>query len=135
LPESVDFIAEKLGWKLDRNTESLEPVIAAKQIDTGYKPISKGMARGVHQVGRGFVGDREVITLNFRAAVGEPDSYDQVHIDGEPGIKSRISGGVNGDIATCAITLNTVRSILQTGPGLTTMGQIPPIAFFNEAVV
>jgi 4-hydroxy-tetrahydrodipicolinate reductase len=133
LPESVDFIAGKLGWKLDKNTESLEPVIAESQIDSGYKPISKGMARGVHQVGRGFVRDKEVITLNFRAAVGEPESFDQVHIDGEPGIKSRIADGVNGDIATCAITLNAVRSILQAGPGLKTMGQIPPISFFNEA--
>jgi 4-hydroxy-tetrahydrodipicolinate reductase len=133
LPESVDFIADRLGWKLDRNAESLEPVIAESQIDSGYKPISKGMARGVHQVGRGFVGEQEVITLNFRAAVGEPESYDQVHIDGEPDIKSRIAGGVNGDIATCAITLNAVRSILQASPGLKTMGQIPPISFFNEA--
>jgi 4-hydroxy-tetrahydrodipicolinate reductase len=131
LPESVDFIAERLGWKLDKSTESLEPVVAESQIDTGYKPITKGMACGVHQVGRGFVGDREVITLNFRAAVGEPESYDQVHIDGEPEIKSRISGGVNGDIATCAITLNAVRSILQAGPGLKTMAQIPPIAYFK----
>jgi hypothetical protein len=131
LPESVDFIAERLGWKLDKSTESLEPVIAESQIDTGYKPISKGMACGVQQVGRGFVGDREVITLNFRAAVGEPESYDQVHIDGEPEIKSRIAGGVNGDIATCAITLNAVRSILQAGPGLKTMAQIPPIAYFK----
>ncbi|MGB2864539.1 MAG: hypothetical protein WBC05_14520 [Sedimentisphaerales bacterium] len=135
LPESVDLIAERLGWKLDRNTESLEPVIAESQIDTGYKPITKGMACGVQQVGRGFVGEQEVITLNFRAAVGEPESYDQVHIDGEPEIKSRISGGVNGDIATCAMTLNAVRSILQTSPGLKTMGQIPPIAFFNEVAV
>jgi hypothetical protein len=131
LPESVDFIAEHLGWKLDKNTETLEPVIAESQIDTGYKPIAKGMACGVRQVGRGFVGVREVITLNFRAAVGEPESYDQVHIDGEPEIKSRIAGGVNGDIATCAITLNTVRSILQAGPGLKTMAQIPPIAYFK----
>jgi len=132
LPESMDFIAERLGWKLDRSTESLEPVIAKSRIDTGYKPIAKSMACGVQQVGRGFVGDREVITLNFRAAVGEPEPYDQVHIDGEPEIKSRIAGGVNGDIATCAITLNAVRSILQTSPGLKTMAQIPPIAFFNE---
>jgi len=79
--------------------------------------------------GRGFVGDWEVITLTFRAAVGERESHDQVHIDGEPPIQSRIAGGVNGDIATCAITLNAVRSILQTSPGLKTMGQIPPIAF------
>ncbi len=129
LPESVDFVAERLGWKLDRNEETLEPVIAARQIDSGYKPISKGMARGVHQVGRGFVGDDEVITLNFRAAVGEPESYDQVRIGGEPVIESRIAGGVNGDIATCAITLNTVRSVLQASPGLKTMAQIPPIGF------
>ena len=130
LPESVDFIANRLGWKLDRNTESLEPVIAERQIDSGYKPIAKGMACGVHQVGRGFVGEQEVITLNFRAAVGEPESYDQVHIDGEPVIHSRIAGGVNGDIATCAITLNAVRSVLAASPGLKTMADIPPIAFF-----
>jgi len=135
LPESVDFIAERLGWKLDRNTESLEPVIADEPVDTGYKPISKGMACGVQQVGRGFVGDREVITLNFRAAVGEPESYDQVYIDAEPPIRSRIAGGVNGDIATCAITLNAVRSILQSSPGLKTMAQIPPIAYFNESTI
>ncbi|MHC4118624.1 MAG: NAD(P)H-dependent amine dehydrogenase family protein, partial [Planctomycetota bacterium] len=96
LPESVDFIADRLGWKLDRNEETLEPVIAEEQIDSGYKPISRGMARGVHQVGRGFAGDDEVITLNFRAAVGEPESYDKVRIDGEPVIESRIAGGVNG---------------------------------------
>ena len=132
LPESVHFIAQRLGWELDRNTETLEPVIADRQIDSGYKPIAKGMARGVHQVGRGFVGNREVITLNFRAAVGEPESYDQVHIDGEPKIHSRIAGGVNGDIATCAITLNAVRSVLAGGPGLRTMADIPSIAFFQS---
>ena len=67
LPESVDFLASRLGWQLDRNTESLEPVIAEEEVTTGYRPIAKGMARGVHQVGRGFVGDAEVITLTFRA--------------------------------------------------------------------
>ncbi len=135
LPESVDFIADRLGWKLDRNVETLEPVIADEDINTGYKPISKGMACGVQQVGSGFVGDREVITLNFRAAVGEPESYDQVRIDGEPVIQSRIAGGVNGDIATCAITLNAVRSVLEASPGLKTMGDIPPVAFFSERAI
>jgi len=135
LPESVEFIANRLGWKLDRNVETLEPVIADKDIDTGYKPVFRGMACGVHQVGRGFVGDKEVITLTFRAAVGERESYDQVQIEGEPTIQSKIAGGVNGDIATCAITLNAVRSVLESSPGLKTMGQIPPIAFLNETGV
>lgn len=131
LRESVDFIADRFGWKLDRNEETLEPVIAETQIDGGYKPISKGMARGVHQVGKGFIGDEQVITLNFRAAVGEPESDDRIRIDGDPLIESRIAGGVNGDVATCAIALNTVRSVLEAAPGLKTMAQIPPIGFFE----
>jgi len=81
LTESVDFIAKRLGWKLDRNVKTLEPIIADKDIRTGYKPISKGMVCGVHQVGKGLVGKREVIVLNFRAAVGESESYDRVEID------------------------------------------------------
>ena len=132
LPESVDYIANKLGWKLDRNVETLEPVIAEKDINTGYKAIFKGMTCGVHQVGSGFIGDKEVITLNFKAAVGEPEPYEQVRIDGEPVIQSKISGGVNGDIATCAITLNAVKSVLSASPGLKTMGEIPPVTFFSE---
>jgi 4-hydroxy-tetrahydrodipicolinate reductase len=132
LPESVDFIADRLGWKLDRSEETLEPVIADEDIHSGYKPILKGMARGVHQIGKGFVGDNEVITLTFRAAVGEPESYEQIQIDGEPNIESRITGGVNGDIATCAITLNAVRSVLQASPGLRTMADVPPIAFLRN---
>ena len=132
LPESVDYIANKIGWRLDRKVETLEPVIAEKDIDTGYKAIFKGMACGVHQVGRGFVGDKEVITLNFKAAVGEPEPYEQVRIDGEPVIQSKIYGGVNGDIATCAITLNAVKSVLSASPGLKTMGEIPPVTFFSE---
>ena len=66
------------------------------------------------------------------AAVGEPESYERVLIEGEPAIDSRITGGINGDIATCAITLNVVRSVLMANPGLKTMADIPPVAFFRN---
>ena len=42
LPESVDFIAARLGWQIDRVTESLEPVIAQRDVKSGYKPIAQG---------------------------------------------------------------------------------------------
>lgn len=130
LPESVDFIAAKMGWKLDHNEESLEPVMAEADVCTGYKPILKGMTRGVYQVGRGFVGGKEVITLQFRAAVGESQSYDRILINGDLVVDSTITGGVNGDIATCAITLNAVRSITLASPGLKTMCEIPTVTYF-----
>lgn len=129
LPESVDFIAARMGWKLTKKTESLNPIIASKEILTGYTPIKAGMACGVEQIGRGFVGSKEVITLNFRAAVGEEKSFDTIEITGEPTIRSTIENGINGDIATCAITLNAIHSVLLSRPGLMTMSDIPAVAY------
>jgi hypothetical protein len=129
LPESIDMIAHAMGWKLTKSTESLRAVKSDKRITTGYKPIEKGMARGVEQFGRGFIGNKEVIKLHFRAAVGEPKSFDRIEIKGDPNIVSVIDGGVNGDIATCAIVLNAIRSVIASAPGLKTMLDIPAVTF------
>jgi hypothetical protein len=129
LPESMDMIAARLGWKLTRSTETIRPVMAAKKITSGYVPIEKGMVCGVEQIGRAYVGKKEVIKLLFRAAVGEPVSQDVVEITGEPNIRSVIEGGVNGDIATCAIVVNAVQSVVAAEPGLKTMVDVPLVAF------
>ncbi|MFU8812937.1 MAG: dihydrodipicolinate reductase [Balneolaceae bacterium] len=131
LPESVDLIAHALGWELDENRETLEPVLAAEDISSGYKPIKKGTPSGVQQVGTGIVGGREKIRLLFRAAVGEPKSYDKIIIKGLPNITSNIDGGVNGDVATCSITVNAVRSIKRCNPGLHTMLDVPVASWFG----
>ena len=129
LPESMDMIAARLGWKLTKSTEIIRPIMAEKKITGGYVPIEKGMACGVEQIGRAYVGKKEVIKLHFRAAVGEPVSEDVVEITGEPNIRSVIAGGVNGDIATCAITVNAVQSVVAAEPGLKTMVDVPLVAF------
>lgn len=131
LTESIHMIANRMGWKLDSTTETLDPVIAVSEVTTGYVPIKPGMARGVEQIGTGLVDGKEVITLQFRAAVGEPESYDRVEIFGEPNIESTIPGGVHGDIATCAITINALRSIIGAKPGLRTMTDIPAVAYWS----
>ena len=129
LLESIDMIAHAIGWKLTKRTESLRPVIAKARITSGYTPIMPGMAAGVEQIGRGYVGSREVIRLHFRAAVGERRSFDRVEIKGVPDTVSEIDGGVNGDIATCAIVLNAVRSVMAADAGLKTMLDVPAVAF------
>jgi len=129
LPESIGMIAHAMGWDLTRTTEALKPVIAAKRITSGYTTIEKGMACGVEQIGRGYIGAREVIKLHFRAAVGEPRSFDRIEVKGEPNVVSEIDGGVNGDIATCAIVLNAMRSAMAAAPGLRTMLDIPAATF------
>lgn len=67
----------------------------------------------------------------FQATVGEPESFDQIDISGNPNIQSKIHGGVNGDVATCAIVVNTLPQILRSTPGLKTMGDIPLVSFFS----
>jgi 4-hydroxy-tetrahydrodipicolinate reductase len=132
LPESVNMIAASLNWELDRVDETLKPVVAEQEETSGYKSIERGNARGVEQVGRGFVGDEEKITLHFKAAVGEERSYDKIEIDGTPSFTSVIEGGVNGDIATSAITVNALSAVMKSAPGLKTMLEIPvPTCFSN----
>jgi len=129
ITESLHMIARHLGWKLTRVTESLHPVIAKRAIRSGYKPIRRGQVCGVEQIGRAACKGREVLKLHFRATVGEPVSFDRVEIAGEPSFTSLIAGGINGDIASCAITINAIRSIVKAAPGLRTMIDLPPAGF------
>ena len=132
LTESMQMIASRIGWKLDRIEELITPVVAKTRIDTGSMSIEAGMAAGVQQIGRGFVGNDEKITLTFRASVGEPSPEDTVELLGTPHIVSTIQGGVHGDVATCAITLNAVAQVLRAEPGLRTMVDLPPVAYFFQ---
>jgi 4-hydroxy-tetrahydrodipicolinate reductase len=132
LSESIDMIAWRLGWQLSKKTQSLDVVIADREIGSGYRTVEPGFSRGVRQIGRGFIGEREVIMLDFLAAVGEPESYDRIEIQGEPDIKSTIAGGLNGDIATCAIAINAINSIVDAPPGLNTMLSIPAVTYCDR---
>ncbi len=128
LSESMHFIAKQLGWNLEKTEDNIEPVIADRNIQTESLNIISGLVAGVRQTGRAWVNGEEKIRLIFQASVGEPDSYDEIEIFGTPHIRSRILGGVNGDVATCSIILNACHSIRNAMPGLRTMADIPMIS-------
>lgn len=130
LPESADMIAASLNWEFDKFTDTLEPVIAEEEVTTGYQLIPKGIARGVKQVFTGYIAGVERMKLYFLAAVGESESYDKVVITGTPSFESVIPGGINGDIATSAITINAVRAIVKAKSGLRTMLDLPVPGWF-----
>lgn len=131
LAESMQMIASRMGWKLERTEDIIEPVVAEADIVSDSMTVKAGNAAGVFQTGRGFMNGEEVITLLFKAWIGEPDPHDCVEITGTPNLKSRIDGGVNGDIATCAIAVNAAKQVLKALPGLRTMADIPPVSFFS----
>ena len=129
LVASVELLAAGLGWQLDEVTETIEPIIAESPQRTEFVDIEAGRVGGVYQVGRGIKGGQEVITLTFRAAVGEPEPYDRVRIEGSPPLESTFPGGVPGDAATGAITANAIPLVIQSPAGLRTMADLWPAGF------
>jgi hypothetical protein len=131
LTESMHLIASRLGWILDRTEDLVDPVLAEKTVVSENRTIEAGKALGVNQIGRAYIDSKEVITLVFRAAIGEPDPRDRIVIQGNPDIDMAISKGVNGDTATCAIIVNAIPIVIEAQPGLRTMADISPISFFK----
>lgn len=131
LAESVYLIADAMDWKLDEVTDSVTPVIAEEEIRTDAMTIKAGDVAGVQQIGVGKADGEEKIRLVFKASIGEPEPEDSIEIHGEPSIKSSIEGGLHGDVATCAITINAVKKILDADPGLRTMADMPLVSFLR----
>ncbi len=126
LRESMHMMAACLGGKLDKAEEVITPIMAEEKVSGGDMVIDRGKVRGVQQIGSGVIAGREVISMVFRAAIAEPDSRDRIVIDGTPAIDSCIKGGVNGDVATCAVLVNAIASVVNARPGLRTMAEIEP---------
>lgn len=128
LPESIAMIASGLGWELDEITESIEPVVAISRVKTDFVTVEPEQAAGVRQVGRGIRARDELITLEFEAYVGAPESYDAVYITGTPNLGVVIKGGTHGDVATAAITVNCVHRVMDAPAGLLTMKDLPIVS-------
>lgn len=131
LLESLCFVAHALGLPLDEQEETLEPVVAERELACDLGIVRPGCAAGVRQVAEGRArlpggGTRTVARLVFQAAVGQADPHDRVRIAGEPELDLRFAGGVHGDLATVAIALNALPALAEAAPGLHTMATIRP---------
>ena len=119
--ESIQMIADALGWKLDRVTDAVEPKIATATIESELLAVDPGYVCGIVQDGVGYVGGEPRIRLHLEAYLGAPESFDSVLIEGSPRIESTIAGGVHGDIATAAMVVNAIPAVIMAPPGFRTM--------------
>lgn len=128
--ESIQMIADAMHWRLDRITEQVRPKMATRAVTGGLVPVAVGQVAGVVQKAVGYVKGKPLITLTLEAYLGAPESYDAVLIEGSPRIDSRIVGGVHGDIATAAITVNSIPVVLESTPGFRTMRDVRLPSFY-----
>lgn len=127
LAESLLFLAEHLGLAAERVETTLEPLVATAELASGLGTVRPGKVRGLRQAVRAASPDGRTLHLEFVAAVGIPAPVDRVRIEGDPDLEVDVPGGVHGDTATCAITLNAIPALLAAPPGLHTMADVRPV--------
>jgi hypothetical protein len=129
--ESIQMIADALGWKLDRITDDIEPRIADTPVQSDLLAVDAGYVAGIIQRGIGYVNGEPKIKLRLEAYLGAPEAYESVHIQGSPRIHSRIAGGVHGDIATASMAVNSIPAVLASLPGFRTMRDMRLPSFYG----
>jgi 4-hydroxy-tetrahydrodipicolinate reductase len=127
--ESIQMIADAVGWKLDRVTDEIQPKMATATIEGELLAVDPGYVCGIVQDGVGYVNGDARISLHLEAYLGAPEPYDSVLIEGSPRIHSKIDGGVHGDIATAAMVVNSIPAVITSPPGFRTMRDMRLPAF------
>lgn len=126
LQESVEMVAAAMGWPLERVDEETGAMVAESRVTTAYLTVEPGQVAGVRQVGRGFSGGREVITLELRMYVGAAQEGDEAWIEGRPNLHVKCDTGFPGDVTTAGIAVNCAARVGSVAPGLWTMKDLPP---------
>jgi len=123
--ESIYLIALAGDLNLTKVVEYQEPVPAEETIVSEGVRVEKGMNKGIRGYGIGYVGDKEVIRVEFNAYVGAPE-YDEIVVESREANIMWRSSGTHGDLGTAAIILNTIEKIHQLPPGLHLITELLP---------
>lgn len=124
LAESVAFLAEALGWRLDTITEVIEPMVADHAFSTEFFRVEAGKVTGLHQVAQGLAKGDALIELELSMYAGAPQTQDVVTLTGDPDLQVTVRGGTPGDVATPAALVNAIPRVVAAEPGLKTMRDI-----------
>ncbi|WP_440060272.1 NAD(P)H-dependent amine dehydrogenase family protein [Thermogladius sp. 4427co] len=123
--ESVYLIAYAGDLELTRVIEHQEPLPAEETIESAGVRVEKGLNKGIVGYAAGYVGDREVIRVEFKAYVGAPE-YDEIVVEGEDYTISWRSSGTPGDTGTASIVVSVAEKVPYLPPGLRLMTELLP---------
>ena len=127
--ESIGMISEAIGWKVDKVTTSMEPIVTDVDRKSPHGFAKAGDVAGCAMKGYGYVDGELKIEMDHPQQI-EPEQVgvqtgDYVIIKGTPNINLVNSPEVPGGIGTIAMCVNTIPRIINAKPGLHTMLTIP----------
>jgi len=123
--ESLLLLAHAFGWKVENLEETLEPVVAEKEIKTDFFHVPCGATRGLHQTVRAVTTCGFPIELDLVMALDEPNPGDSIELLSDPPLRLEVPGGVSGDLATVAALVHSIPRLLASSPGVRLSTELP----------
>lgn len=129
-PESIQMIADAIGWKLSKPVEqSMEPIVTDVDRKSPHGFAKAGNVAGCAMKGFGYVDGELKIEMDHPQQI-EPEQVgvqtgDYVIIKGTPNINLVNSPEVPGGIGTIAMCVNMIPQVINARPGLKTMIDLP----------
>jgi len=133
--QSVNMIADALGWELDEIIETREPILSAVSRKTPHVEVGPGMVAGCNHIVRGIKNGTALITLEHPQQIHPHlegiETGDFIRIEGSSSsVNMAIKPEVPGGIGTIAMAVNMIPFVVDAPAGLATMLDMPfPRAF------
>jgi hypothetical protein len=124
------MVAHGLGWDIVTYDETIEPVLATSDVDSGLGRIAAKRVIGQRQWVMLRADSGHTIEYRLEMSVGA-DAEDTIHIKGNPEIVQKVEGGINGDAGTIGIATNLLPVLASCPPGLLTMASVLRLAHIN----
>ena len=142
--ESAAMMADAIGATLDRMTFDVEFTAATGDSDLGFMTIPAGTVGGVMGYHRGWVGERNVVSVGFNWVMGEHTTPPKplahghvVQVFGVPNMRTVLhclpprdwteSVMDLGMIYTAMPVTNAVPAVVAAPPGIVTLADLPPV--------
>ncbi|WP_421845050.1 dihydrodipicolinate reductase [Mycobacterium sp.] len=143
--ESAAMMADAIGAQLDRMTFDVTFTAATADTDLGFMTIPAGTVGSVYGYHRGWVGDRNVVSVGFNWTMGnhvvppKPLAHGHViQVFGLPNMRTVLHclppkdwtepGFMGlGMIYTAMPVTNAVPAVVAARPGIVTLADLPPI--------
>lgn len=127
--ESVNMIADAIGWKVDKFQQQMSPIVTKVDRKSPYGFAAAGDVAGVNMTGQGYV-DGEVKIDMIHPQQIEPElegtyTGDYITLKGIPEVNMSIKPEVNGGLGTIAMVVNMIPHVINARPGLKTMIDLP----------
>ena len=143
--ESAAMMADAIGATLDRLTFDVQFTAATGDTDLGFMKIPAGTVGSVYGYHRGWVGDRNVVSVGFNWTMGDhvtpPKPLEHGHVIqvfGVPNMRTVLHclppknwkepGFMGlGMIYTAMPVTNAVPAVVAARPGIVTLKDLPPV--------